>query len=197
MWDSLRSPDRFDLSAFKHAGRAHAPAPAMPARDKTPAASADGPIKEGRGRDVAFSDEQLSTMRGALGLAEEADEAAILAALTDRLNAKAEPALPEGVVTIDRAQLDELKSAAELGRQAHERQQAKDREDLVQAAIDDGRIAPQRREHWLKALEKDPGAADSLASLEPGLIPVGKEIGHGGADTDIDPLYDLVFGKDA
>jgi len=105
--------------------------------------------------------------------------------------------VPEGTVLIDASQLDELKSAAALGRQAHERQQAKDREDLVQAAIDDGRIAPKRRKHWLNALEKDPGAADSLASLEPGLIPVGKEIGHGGADTDVDPLYASVFGKEA
>jgi len=199
MWDSLRSPDRFDLSAFKHAGRAHAPAPAMPARDKTPAASAAGPTKQGRGRDVAFSDEQLSTMRGALGLAEDADEAAVVAAVTaatERAGARTEPALPNGVVAIDQAQLDELKAAAELGRQAHARQEASDRETLVQAAVDDGRIPLARRQHWLTQLENDPGAKDVLTSLEPGLIPVGKELGHAGAD-DTDPLYALVFGKDA
>jgi membrane-bound ClpP family serine protease len=197
MWDSLRSPERFDLSAFNYAGRAHAPAPTMPARTKTPAASAGGSSEQGRGRDVAFSDEQLSTMRGALGLPEDANETTIVAAVNDRCSAKAEPALPDGVVTVEKAQLDELKAAAELGRLAHNRQQAEDRAKLVQAAIDDGRIAPARREYWVNALEKDAeGGKDALASLEPGLIPVDQEIGHAG-DGEGDPLYAAVFGKEA
>jgi ATP-dependent protease ClpP protease subunit len=36
MWDSYRSPDRFDLSAFTYQGRGRAPAPKLPARAAEP-----------------------------------------------------------------------------------------------------------------------------------------------------------------
>lgn len=174
MWGSLRDPARFDLSAFAYAGREHAPAPVMPGR-QTPAASAAGDRSnpEGSG-DVAFSDEQLTTMRQRLGLAADADEADIVAAL----DARPEPRLPEGVVTIEAETLSGLQAAAQLGREAHERQEREDRERTVDAAIGDGRIAPARREHWLNALAADAGAAETLAGLERGLIPVTGPIGH-------------------
>lgn len=200
MWDSLRDPGRFDLSAFTYAGRQHAPAPVMPER-QTPAASAVGPIPHEKGGDVAFSDDLLSTMRQRLGVAADADEATIVAAMTEALDERAEPAakLPDGVVTIEKATLEELQAHARRGDEARTRQERETREQLVSAAVSDGRISPARREHWAAQLEADPGASAVLAGLEKGLIPVGAEIGHAGnaGDPEADALYASVFGKES
>jgi ATP-dependent protease ClpP protease subunit len=179
-WDSLASPDRFDLSGFAYAGRAAAPAPPMPART-TPAADA-ARTDEGKDWTVAFSDDQLSTLRQHLGLADDADEQAIMDA---------------GTVAIDAAALADLQTAAAMGREARARQAREDRESLVDAAIRDGRVPPARRAAWVAQLEADPGAEAVLASLAPGLIPVA-EIGHAGehGDPEADALYASIFGKD-
>jgi len=137
---------------------------------------------EGSSTVADLSDATLTTLRQRLGVSDDADEATILAALTEALEERAEPAtaatpLPEGVVTIDASQLATLQASARLGEQAYQRQQAESRTALVSAAISDGRIAPVRRDAWIKQLEVDPGAGDVLASLSPGLIPV-TEHGH-------------------
>lgn len=188
MWGSLSDPERLDLSAFRYPGRAAAPTPAMPGR-QTPAASADGPSRNERSRPVAFSDEQLNTMRQQLGLSADADEATIVAAqgeaLAERANPPAPesaPALPEGVVAVEASVLDELRTRAARGDAARTRQERDDREALVSAAVDDGRISSARRDAWLSRLEADPGEAETLAALQPGLaVPVGPPVGHAGS----------------
>lgn len=140
---------------------------------------------------VAFSDEQLITLRQTLGVAEDADEATILAALDEALVERADPptqttVLPEGTVAIDAGQLAELQVAARAGQDARTQQQTEYRDRLVSAAVGDGRIPPARREHWTNHLAADPGAEAVLASLAPGLVPYAA-IGHdGGTDTDPD-----------
>jgi ATP-dependent Clp endopeptidase proteolytic subunit ClpP len=198
---SAQAKARFDLSVFAYAGRRAAPAP------QTPAAPAGGPTptpQEGSPA-VAFSDEQLLTMRQQLGLADDADEATILAALTEALEERADPGqqqttptLPDGVVAIDREQLEALQTTARRGEQARTQQEREQREQLVAAAVADGRIPPARREAWLAQLEADPGSAETLASLQPGLVPVGAEIGSssGAPDAD-DALYTACFGKES
>lgn len=195
---------RFDLAVFAHAGRRHAPTP------KTPAAPVGGSTTTQEGSPPVFTDEQLATMRQQLGLATDADPATITAALTEALaeqaqdepqnaNPAAAPSLPEGVVAVEAAVLEELRADAAAGRQARDAQVAAHREALVQAAINDGRIAPARREHWLTALAADDGAAEVLAGLTPGLVPV-TEVGHAAADTAPtadDALYESIFGTEA
>jgi hypothetical protein len=85
--------------------------------------------------------------------------------------------LPPGTVLIDQATLDALKAGAATAAQLKEQQDSNTRESLVSAAIADGRVAPARRDHWIKALKADPGAEKVLASLEAGLVPV-TERGH-------------------
>lgn len=95
----------------------------------------------------------------------------------------AAPRPPAGFVTVDAAAYARLRElaveperlAAELAR--------RDREQIVMAALQDGRIPPARRAHWLQHLEADPeGAAAALAELPIGLIPVGPELGHAAPD---------------
>lgn len=196
MWDSLKRPDRFDLSVFNYAGRAQAPAPS--------AAPRMNQIREGNSA-VDFTDDQLTQMRESLGLGADATADDIVTALANRSTeastdsdtepAQDAPTAPSGVVTVDAEVLASLRNQAALGVQAHQRQLREDRERLVSAAVEDGRIAPARREHWLKALEADSGAAATLAALEPGLVPVGQAMGHAG-DPEVDQLYAAVFGDE-
>ena len=184
---------RFDFSAFAHSSRAEAPEPFIPNNSpaQTPAAApADGTKetpKEGSTTVASFSDESTATLRQKLGIADGADEATILAALDEALDERSEPqntiSLPDGVVAIDAAQLSELRNAAELGRQAHERQERDGREALVNQAVQDGRIAPARREAWLNRLAADPAESETLNQLEKGLVPV-VELGRGGGAHD-------------
>jgi ATP-dependent protease ClpP protease subunit len=190
MWDTLKSPDRHDLSMYNYAGRTHAPAPSKQTKEVMNA--------------VEFTDAQLTQIRTDLGLPEDADQDAVVAALSKATSAETDdadappavgtPTATSGTVTVDAEALASLRRQAERGEQAMARQEQEDRENLVSAAVADGRIPPARREHWLKQLEADQGAADSLASLAPGLIPVDSPIGYS-ATSENDPLYDAVFGK--
>jgi len=193
-WDSLADPGRHAdtlRALFAHAGRADAPPPRMPRGSRSPAAaSAAGstPTQE-RSRPVAFSDEQLTTMRTQLGLAEDADEATIVAALTEALAEQAEDppqtssTPPEGTVIVEEEVLASLRADAAAGRAARDQQLTDERNRLIEAAVRDGRIPRARADHWRQQLTVDPdGARQALASLAPGLIPVD-ERGHdnGGA----------------
>jgi len=184
MWDSLATPERFDMNAYasafaySYAGRQHAPAPAMPGR-QTPAASADrSTTTQERSRAVAFSDEQLTNLRQRLGTADDADEAAILAALDARLTEPAPPTNPPGTVAVDEATHAQLIADARDGREARAQQLAEKREKTVRAAVIDGRIPAARKQHWIDQLTADPGAEATLAGLKPGLVPVDGEIGY-------------------
>jgi ATP-dependent protease ClpP protease subunit len=189
MWDSLAAQNRFDLTRYPYAytGRDHAPPPRIPAR-MTPAAAAAGPSTtdtQERSPAVAFSPEQLTTMRQRLGLADDADETAILAAFEART---AEPAQPPtsapGTVVLDEAQHRDLLAAAADGRAARAQQLTERRQALVKAAIDDGRVPPARREQWLAYLEADPGAEETLGKLKSGLVPLD-EVGYAAKDDSV------------
>lgn len=187
--------NRFDLSIFNFAGRTAAPAPRASATPPSPR-PASGP------KGVSVTD--LTAFREALGLADDITDDAIVDALGALPDPEGDdppkppaPALPEGVVAVDAATLEQLKADASAGRKAHDDQVAARREQLVKAAVDDGRIAPARRQAWLDQLAADPGAEEVLAKLATGTIPVELK-GHGG-ETDLDAddaLYVDLFGKE-
>jgi ATP-dependent protease ClpP protease subunit len=194
LWDSVGDPGRFDAAAlpYAYAGRAAAPPPRIPART-TPAAAAAGSAPtdtQERSPAVAFSDEQLTIMRQRLNLADDADEAAILAALDTRPAEPVQPSTPApGTVVLDEAQHQQLLADARDGRDARKQQLAERREQLVKAAISDGRIPPARKADWLAYLETSPNPANAeadLANLKPGLVPL-EESGYASKDTPADP----------
>lgn len=190
---AAEAKNRFDLSIFNHAtGRDRAP-------DRTTSSTR------------AEADTQKETRMSLntdvaerLGLAEDATDEDILAALDNRLTDEGtegteggEPAnrvtLPEGAVIVDQTALEALKADAAAGREALNRQQSKDREAAVLAAVKTGRIAPNDREKWLNRVNEDPRELETLNRLEP-VYPVGNEIGHAIAAPDGVPdaaPYDL------
>lgn len=193
---------KVDLSVFNYAGRTHAPAPIAPVSAfaaGSPAASA----AEGSAA-VEFTPEQITAITEALGIASDSDAQTITDAIV--ADEKADPpasndspptnSLPEGVVAVEQAVINDLRAKAELGVAAHAKQESDARTSLVNAAVRDGRIPPARREAWLNQLTLDPGAAEQLGGLERGLIPVDGERGYGDAPdlSNDDAIFASLFG---
>lgn len=212
--DGADTSNHFDLSVFNYAGRRSAPAPRIPRRSNCadtrlgnqPRASEDpadesaaGTTTEGTST-VEFTEEQLAALREALELDADATADDIITAVEELATApdEDETETPDSGDTaiVDRAALARLRADAALGREAHARFAREDRERTVDAAINDGRIAPALRNSWLAQLEANPAVKDVLAKLEP-VFPVGEPIGH---DTNPqtsadDALYNTLFKK--
>jgi hypothetical protein len=92
-----------------------------------------------------------------------------------------EPQVEAGTVTIDKGTLARLQAGSEAALK-HEKERMRTQiAETVNAAVDDGRIPPARREHWTKALAADfAGAKATLDGLEKGLIPVSERGASGG-----------------
>lgn len=195
----------WDLSVFRHAGRAAAgPPPPLPAAlTLAPAASAAAPISpaasvagavtpgaqaagDTNGKESRMlTDEQYAQLCQRVGVAADADADTTLAALDEALAERAEPmSLPSGARIIDEATYDDLVARATRGDEAVQAEATARREAAVDAAVAEGRIPPSRRDHWVAQMNADEaGASQVLAELAPGTIPVD-EIGHAATTTD-------------
>lgn len=142
--------------------------------ENQPAAQAAGVNEEG-GSHMSVD---LTALRVVLGLSEDADEAAINAALAEAAATKnddpdapteaaaaadeapaEEPApakVEAGAVTIDPDVLAELRRKAELGEQAHAAQAAAERDRIIDAAVAEGRIFADRKVAVQAAYDVDP-----------------------------------------
>ena len=93
--------------------------------------------------------------------------------------------------------MDALRADAAAGRAARDEQVRRQRAQVVEAAIADGRIAPARRDHWMAALDADEeGAKALLESLAKGLVPL-EAAGSAGAPDVEDAEYAKYFPKGA
>jgi ATP-dependent protease ClpP protease subunit len=190
--DAAKAKARFDLSIFKNAAGPRAgvaPVSATPPSPQPPMGRKGGSMPE-------LTPEHLDL----LGLTEDASAEDIQAKLTELAATKDPPdpaaALPDGVVAIDAAQLEELRANAQAGVDARAEQLKAHRAQVVRAAIEDGRIAPARSEHWLAQLEADPGAEQVLASLAAGTIPVSPKGTEGGDLDTFDAEYAALYGQE-
>lgn len=155
----------------------------------------------------------LSQIREALGLPDDASDDDVLTAVIDKLTEPAPPApatdpapvpapaavLPGGVTTIDESTLGELIAAAAAGKAAHEtlRQQARDR--FLDEAVHAGKFAPARAGHFAALYDADEeGTRQVIAGLAAGTIPL-IEAGHSGqADmSDFEAAYLTHYGQPA
>ncbi|MDQ2727989.1 MAG: phage protease [Actinomycetota bacterium] len=157
----------------------------------SPSASTSGP--QGQNGDTV----DLTKIRESLGLADDVSDDDVLAAAATKLAEPAptppapaaetitEPAkptpLPEGVVAIDEAALNDLKVAAAAGTQARERQRTDDRDRFLDGCVTAGKFPPARREFWASYYDRDPdGAKTFLDTVAAGsAIPLAEQ-GHPG-----------------
>ncbi|MEU6582824.1 head maturation protease, ClpP-related [Nocardia sp. NPDC046763] len=187
------SKARWDLSRFAYSGRQAAPAPRTGARTpRTPSAiRAEVKGKEGRMPTL------IEGLRERFGLPEDADEATILAAVSEQLDsvaaatedAPAEPSAQQitasasrlGLVLVDRTQYEQTVAQASRGADAYEQLQADRRNAVLEKHVRRGAVAASRREHFAKLLTVDPdGTAELLNSLPDGAVVHLAEVGHSG-----------------
>lgn len=144
-------------------------------------------------------------LRERLGVPADAnlDEDGLLAALDEAL-AEQEPtpaaapvATAPGTVVLDEAQYEQLRNDAAQGREARNQQVADARNALVDGAVNDGRIPPARRDHWVAAIEADPAMAETLGQLQKNLVPLEARGYSGGVNeaSDEDALYSKAWGS--
>lgn len=174
------SAAHFDLSRFRHQGRAHAPAPLM--ITKLPA-SEPGDHTSTNEEELTMSDTLAAGLRERLGVTDaETTDQALLTMLDERLTPTAETTKfepPEGTVLIDAAALAELQKGAQEGREALAAQTAARRDALVAKALEEGRIAPASKAQWREMADRDEAGTQALlASMPANTIPLA-EIGIG------------------
>lgn len=149
--------------------------------------------------EVTTMDVDPAVLRTRLGLAEDADEAAITEALTATPEAPepveaSTPQIPEGMTLIDSETLATIRQGAEQGSAVAARMARTDRDQTIQAAINEGRFPVSRRGFYEQAWESDPEGTRTLLTasaadggLAVGLVPVAnQEVGRGG-DGENDP----------
>ena len=138
----------------------------------------------------------LEGIRQRLGIADAADDAAILAALDERLDAAAKPTVPEGTTLVDDGVLAQLKADAEAGKAATAALDAARLDGIVDQAIKEGRIAPSTRAAWRAMAERDEeGTAALLAAMPANTIPVAAVGVADGVTTEEDQLYASAWGE--
>jgi ATP-dependent protease ClpP protease subunit len=187
--------------------RDHAPqnSPAAPAAGANrPAVPGDTTRRES-GMDP---DKFLQEVRNRAGVPADAtlDHAGVLAALDEALSEGTEaPAAsttftpPAGTEVVESGVLAELRRKAEDGAAARAQQVNERRDQIVNDAIDSGRIAPAARATWRAALdENEDSTTNVLNTLTPGIVPT-KATGYtGGVDeaTDEDKTFAKFWGED-
>jgi len=152
-----------------------------------------------------------AVLRKRLGLADDADDAAITEALTVAVPAlapspvaastepvekdkPASPAIPDGMVLLDAETLAALKAGAEKGTAVAARFASQERDEVIDAAISQrGRISASSRQTWATRWDADPDGTRTLLTadvaaggLPDNTIPVAmREIGHSGDGEDV------------
>ncbi|WP_280224943.1 phage protease [Nocardia farcinica] len=184
---------------LRYASRAES-RPGQPAAASTPAAAADGAPTEG-GSGVEITNEQLAALRTALGLADDADIDAIIAA-AEQLAADAaaaanaesdQAAASRGEVRIDSGRLAALEADSREFKAYLAKKRRDDIEVALSTAISEGRITPANKEAWRKTLDADldHGRALLASMAANSALPVA-ELGHATepAETVVDdPAY--------
>lgn len=168
----------------------------------TPTARQPDNTTAGKGTDD-MSAEVIKGLRERLGIPAAATltDTEILAAVDEALAEQAETVAPvvaapvAGTVVLDEAAYQDLQAKAAEGSAARKEQLAAARTNLVEAAVNDGRIPPSRRDHWVNTLEADPGMEATLAGMAKGLVPLVAAGYTGGVDesSDENTTYSKVF----
>jgi uncharacterized protein (DUF4415 family) len=183
---------------------------------QTPAPTGDGPTdttQEGSPA-VALTDDQLTNARQRLGLAPDADEDAVMAALIAAPppapeakpdTAPADPAQHEDphaiaaksgvMITIDTEVLAALQAQGKKAEQAYKAMQDLERDRIIAAAVwPDAKIPKFRVDHWKQAWDLDPeGTKAHLAAMPKGLVPVVASGYAGGLEDDAEAEYNALF----
>lgn len=162
-----------------------------------PTASAEGTTHTDEGDPaMAFTPEQVTKMRQELGLPETADEATIVAALSEALAEQASDApaatVPEGHVVIPQAKLDDLEAGNQLARKTADSLHAKERKAFLDSVRD--KFLPSSRAGWEAEYDRDEEGVRAHFAVAPVLIPM-TELGKTGDFAEATSPYDELYGS--
>lgn len=165
--------------------------PGNPPQPPSPSASGSTPERSGSMTDLA------TTLRQELGIADDADEDTVLAAVREALAERADPPptppgtppapaapgepvtpvvpvaasvrqqLPEGAVVIDAETLRRIEENGRLGVAAATRLAEDDRDRTIEAAVQAGKFPRARVEHWRKSWKFDAEGAKAAIASMP------------------------------
>ena len=200
---AARAADGRQIAFASKAEARPGPAPKTPA-----AAPAPGPVAAGdtTPKEVGMSDTLLDGLRKQLGLADDADEATVLAAnqeaLTERADTPpaappaAEPpaadAVPEGMVLIPAAALQDLQSSAATTTVLAAESHANKRKTALDAHRT--KFAPASRTAWEKQYDLDPDGTVKYLAGAPVIVPL-EALGDEGQDAGADAEFDRMFSQ--
>jgi len=153
-----------------------------------------GPVETTREKGtIVDHDVFIQDLTSRLGLPTDTDETKILAVIDEQLTrdsaeVKVKLDVPEGTVLMDENQLADLQAQAEKGAEAMRMLTDQRRDQILDTAERDGRIAPSSRAAFRKMLDTDEASTvELLNSLTPNKIPVA-EVGYAHTDTHVDEL---------
>lgn len=144
------------------------------------------------GSAVEFTSEQEGSLREMLGLDAGADlnpETVLTAAKGLKEKAEAKVAAGRGraqpgVVQIEQEVFDNMKRDIEAASKFRERVERGERDEIIDAAIREGKFSAARRTHWQRAWDGDPdGTREQLSNLAKNLVPT-RDIGAAGGSLD-------------
>lgn len=183
------------------AGARLAAAPAEPPFTAASSRPADR-VRAANDTNERSSDVDISTLREQLEMPDATDDE-VIAAATERLSTSPsgegdEPEIPESdapqndkTETVDKAQLEQMREDARLGREARLSQVRAEADRLCDDAVKDGRIAPASRASWRTAILPDDATelvqteVEALAKLAKGRVPV-ERLSTRAVDTSVD-----------
>lgn len=191
---------------FKYAGRGAAPAPTARATREETAVADKKDLAKSLGLPEDATDEDIKTaVDAALGVTpaappeggspDPADPPAAPVAdpAPEPVGAGAPSAkVRDGVVELDEETYKQLRAGAEAGAKAQATLTAQAHASIVDAAIDEGRIMPSRREHYIALMAADPTDTTDLLQkrLEKGAAVPINELGHAQEPAPTDRVED-------
>lgn len=134
-------------------------------------------LREGLGLDPGASDEDVRAALVAAGLAtasiSAADDEGDEPAATGGQQAAAAAPRKAGTMTIDASAWDEREQRIKRLEAAAAKRAREERDDIIAAAVRDGKFAPARKPHWVRLWDADPdGTRVVIAGLARNVIPV-------------------------
>lgn len=147
-------------------------------------------IREALGLAADASDEEVkSTAATALGFVEEQPPLFEVAAAAPKTTAP-----KPGTMTIDVSAWQESQERLKRLEAQAAKQREAERDQVIAQAVQDGKFAPARRDHWKRLWDLDPeGTRDSIDGLQKNVIPVMASGYAGAPDEDIDAEFAHLF----
>ena len=141
---------------------------------------------------MVFEDGERAALIAQLGLAEDANDEALGAAMAERLRSTPQETEEErlareqreadalagisdddDIVVVDVEEFRRLRSRDRVAGEVERTLAVRDRDELIEEAIHDGKISPSRREHYQKKYESDPeGTKKLIGVLKKNTVPV-------------------------